>query len=171
MSRNLKRSVLGAALMAVVVSACSAGATIKIDGPYARMTGPDRPAAAYFVIANETDTADALIGAASPAFGKVELHETYAVESSEMPSADPMASIDPMASMDPMPSMDGGMMGMRPVAEIPVPANGSVALEPGGFHVMLMEPVSPLEIGQVIDLTLTFKNAGEVKVKATIQGV
>lgn len=165
MNRKFTRPVIGAVLVAMVVSACSAGATIKIDGPYARMTGPDRPAAAYFVIANETDSADALIGAASPAFAKVELHETYVVEPSEMPSADPMASMDPTASMD------GGMMGMRPVAEIPVPANGSVALEPGGFHVMLMEPVSPLEIGQVIDLTLTFRNAGEVKVKATIQGV
>jgi copper(I)-binding protein len=34
-------------------------------------------------------------------------------------------------------------------------------MEPGGFHVMLMGLVKPLEIGQTIEVTLKFSKSGD----------
>jgi copper(I)-binding protein len=61
------------------------------------------------------------------------------------------------------------MMEMRPVERIAIPAGQSVALEPGGFHIMLLDLAEPLELGQQVDLTLVFENAGEVAVTAEIR--
>jgi copper(I)-binding protein len=60
---------------------------------------------------------------------------------------------------------------MQPVAEIPVPANGSVELKSGSYHLMMMEPIGTITIGQTIELTLTFKSGATVMVSAEIRGV
>jgi copper(I)-binding protein len=63
----------------------------------------------------------------------------------------------------------GGMMEMKPVDQIAVPAGGSVALEPGGFHIMLRDLVKPLEVGTTVELTLTFEKAGDKVVTADVR--
>ena len=55
---------------------------------------------------------------------------------------------------------------MRPVAAVPVAPGASVALEPGGLHVMLSGLRYPLREGSSFPLTLTFEDAGS----ATITG-
>ena len=105
--------------------------------------GMERAAAAYLVLVNETGRADALVSAASPAAAAVELHETTAGAS--------------------------GMMAMHPVDRIDLPADGRVALEPGGLHVMLIDLVSELAVGDTIELTLTFEHAAPVTVSATVR--
>jgi copper(I)-binding protein len=62
-----------------------------------------------------------------------------------------------------------GMMTMQEVPSVAVPAGETVKFEPGGYHVMLMELASPLEVGQTFELTLTFAKAGEVTVTATVR--
>ncbi len=44
-----------------------------------------------------------------------------------------------------------------------------MALKPGGYHVMLIELVAPLEVGQTIPVTLTFAEAGTIEVTATVR--
>lgn len=61
------------------------------------------------------------------------------------------------------------MMSMRPVEKIPVPAGETVNLQPGGYHIMLMDLAAPLEVGSTIEVTLTFENAGDVKVEAEVR--
>ncbi len=51
-------------------------------------------------------------------------------------------------------SMDGGVMRMRPVAELDLPAGQTVKLEPGGYHLMIMGVKEPLAAGQQVGLTL-----------------
>lgn len=63
----------------------------------------------------------------------------------------------------------GGPMVMREVDEIPVPAGETVELKPGGYHVMLLELVAPLEEGSEVELTLTFEKAGEQTVTAEVR--
>lgn len=53
-----------------------------------------------------------------------------------------------------------GLMRMRPVEQVEVPANGEVTFEPGGLHVMLIDVHEPLEPGDVVTVTLVF-NTGE----------
>ena len=57
---------------------------------------------------------------------------------------------------------DKGIMKMRAVKQIAIPANGSIKLQPGGFHIMLMGLKKPLREGDKFDLTLIFKKAGTV---------
>ena len=55
--------------------------------------------------------------------------------------------------------MGMGGMTMREVARIPLPAGEAVTLEPGGYHVMLLELAAPLTAGQTFPVTLTFEEA------------
>jgi len=150
--------VAALALATSVLAGCSAGggtAGITVTDAWAR-TSPMVAAAgaAYMVIENTGTETDALLGASSPAAATVEVHETYKVEAES-----------PMASD----GMGGGMMGMRPISRLEVPAGGSVELKPGGYHVMLIDLTADLTAGSTIEITLRFENAGEVKVTAEVR--
>lgn len=67
--------------------------------------------AGYLVLTNNTDAAIIINGVTSPHFGVVELHES---------------------------TIDNGISRMRQIEELVVPAHGSVTLERGGKHLMLM---------------------------------
>ncbi len=62
-----------------------------------------------------------------------------------------------------------GVMSMRPVDGIDVPAGGEVKLEPGGFHVMLIGLTEDLTPGGTVELTLHFENAGAVPMTAEVR--
>ena len=64
---------------------------------------------------------------------------------------------------------DSGTMMMQEVLSIEVPTSGEVSLEPGGFHVMLMQLAEPLETGAEFTVTLTFENAGDVDVNVEVR--
>lgn len=65
---------------------------------------------------------------------------------------------------------DGATMKMQEMKDgLPVPANGTVELKPGGFHVMVMNLKSPLKDGDMVPLDLVFAKAGTVTVKAKVQ--
>ena len=83
----------------------------------------------------ENDCAEPLqiIGASSPAFAKVSLHRSSIVE---------------------------GVSRMRAVPELRVAANGSAVLEPGGLHLMLMQPREPLEAGSMVVVEFALKDGG-----------
>ena len=51
------------------------------------------------------------------------------------------------------------VMQMRQVERIALPAGETVAPEPGGYHVMLLDLAAPLEIGDTFELTLDFETA------------
>ena len=56
--------------------------------------------------------------------------------------------------------MEGGVMHMHPVEGIELPANKTVKLAPGGYHVMLAGLKRPLKAGEKLPLRLTFEFAG-----------
>jgi hypothetical protein len=120
--------------------------------------------AAYMKIENTGSEADALLGAASPVAETVEVHETVAMEAPA--PTDGMGGMETPAASD---GMGGGMMGMQPIARLEIPAGGSVALEPGGYHIMLIGLKQELVAGETIEITLTFEKAGEVKVTAEVR--
>lgn len=68
--------------------------------------------AGYLVLTNNTDEAIVIDGVTSPQFGAVEIHQTI---------------------------LENGISRMRQIEELVVPARGSVALERGGKHLMLMQ--------------------------------
>jgi copper(I)-binding protein len=62
-------------------------------------------------------------------------------------------------------TMDGGVMKMRPVeGGLEIKPGESVALKPGGYHMMFLDLKHPLEQGKTVKATLKFDRAGTIEV-------
>lgn len=159
------RPFVGAVAVAAVVgalAACSSGPELTVRDAWIRLTDPSRPLGGFMTIANSGPTDDALVGAESPAFAMIELHETVAAGSAapSMPSDHGMGG----------PGSSGDMaMTMRPVEAIPIPARGEQVLRPGGYHLMLMSPKQTLAAGDVVELTLRFQSGRSVSVEVPVR--
>ncbi len=66
-------------------------------------------------------------------------------------------------------TMEGGVMKMRPLADVDLPANQPVTLKPGGTHIMLMGLTRPLKPGESFPLTLSFEKAGQREVTVAVE--
>ncbi len=97
----------------------------------------------YLTIINEGGAKDALISAKTNVANIAELHETI---------------------MD-----DNDVMRMTPVEKYEIPVGGSVTLEPGGKHIMLMDIQGSWQAGDEIDLTLTFQQSGPMNLKVQVE--
>ena len=109
-----------------------------------------------------------------PTVPGVNLSGAYMQIQSERPArlvkvASPIAGASEIHSME----MKDGIMKMREVDAIEIPAGKTIHLKPGGFHLMLMMLKQELKPGQTISLTLTFEDADRkqfmVKVEANVQ--
>ncbi|HEY3336175.1 MAG TPA: copper chaperone PCu(A)C [Candidatus Limnocylindrales bacterium] len=79
------------------------------------------------------------------------------------------ADLTDTASLHETSSDASGMTGMSPVDSITIPAGGTVALAPGGYHIMLMDLKKELKAGDRVTLALTFKQAGEISISAEVR--
>jgi copper(I)-binding protein len=69
-------------------------------------------------------------------------------------------------------TVDDGIMKMRAIdGGVVIPAGGTVALKPGGLHLMLMRLTNQLEDGDSRELTLVFERSGKVTVSAPIKKI
>lgn len=116
------------------------GAKVAIEQPWARAS-VGRNGAAYFTVVNRGTADVSLVGVAADVARRVELH-TH--------------------------KMDGGIVRMRPIEYIVVPAGSSVTLKPGGHHVMLMGLKTSLKEGDSFPLTATFEKAGKIRVTVKV---
>ena len=98
--------------------------------------------AAYFVIVNDGDEADTLIGARSEVANSTEMHETR---------------------------IENDVAQMVPVSRVEVPAHGSIEFKPGDYHVMLVGLTQDLKAGDTLKLTLQFEKSGEITLDVPIQ--
>lgn len=134
--------------LALVLAACSsssaspAGGMTVADAWARKAMSMDMAGAAYMNITNGTGQADALLGVETDVATNPEIHET---------------------------TEENGMMAMHPVERIEVPVGATVELKPGGYHVMLIGLTGELEVGSMIELTLKFEKAGDVKVTAEVK--
>lgn len=138
------RTALPALMMtlALLTSACGGGGgELLIEDPWVR-SNPNLIGAAYMVLTSPVD--DELIAASiDPSVaGSVEVHEV---------------------------AMHDGMMRMREVAGIALPAGEPVALEPGGYHVMLLDMPAMLAPGTEVAITLTFASGATTTVTAEVR--
>ena len=61
--------------------------------------------------------------------------------------------------------MDGDVARMEHLMSVPIPSGETVSFAPGGLHVMFMGLGGDrLEVGETIDATLVFENAGRLDV-------
>jgi len=139
----LRSTILAAAAAAIALPAFAAD-TISISDPYARVsTMMSKSGAAFMVIENHAETDDRLVAAASDIAARVELH-THKEDAN-------------------------GVMKMMEVEEgFAIPAGGSHALARGGDHVMFMGLNRSLEHGDVVEVTLTFEQAGDITLEIPV---
>lgn len=120
----------------------AAQAQVKVDDPWVRATvAPQKATGAFMQITSAK--AAKVVAVSSPVAAMVEIHEM---------------------------KMDDGVMRMRAVDALPLPAGQAVALKPGSYHVMLMGLKQPIKAGETVPLTLTVEAEGgqrsAVEVKA-----
>ncbi len=109
-----------------------AGDMVAIMNAWIRQAHPDAAVNAGYMTLINVGSADlTLVKLDSPAFEQVELHE--------------MAMVD-------------GLMKMRELTAVVVPAGGQARFEPRGRHLMLKGPERHLTAGETVDLTLTFRS-------------
>jgi periplasmic copper chaperone A len=118
--------------------------TMDVTNVWGRPALAGNNTAFYLNLSNGTATADALIGAAVAVCQTVELHESY--------------------------DRGEGVMGMRPVENqrLALTSGGMAQLKPGGLHVMCIRTTQDLAVGDEVQVTLTFEQAGEAVVTAEI---
>lgn len=128
--RNTKLACLFGLAALWATAGHAAGPELQISNPIARAMPAVAPTSAIFLTLHNGSERDRLLtGASSSAARNVELH-TH--------------------------SMRDGMMAMRRVPQVEIPAGQSVTFQPGGLHIMLIGLNHALEDGQRIDLTLEF---------------
>lgn len=139
MSRPLQAALLAAsvAFAAVPVAVSGHPAAIRLEHAWIRPTPPGAPTAAGYVTITNTGAApDRLLGGSMPGVDRVEVHQM---------------------------SMAGGIMRMRPVAGgLPIAPGQTVALAPGGYHLMLIGLKRPFTAGERVRAVLRFAQAGDV---------
>lgn len=133
------RPILAAVAALFPVSAMAHDGLTLRDA-YARSSNP-QVGAVFLVVENHKEIECRLVGAASEAAERVELH-THAEKN--------------------------GVMAMMQVDEIAIPAGGEHALARGGDHVMLMGLKKPLASGDIVTLTLDFGDCGTETVEAAL---
>ncbi|OIQ42252.1 MAG: copper-binding protein [Roseobacter sp. MedPE-SWde] len=140
------KSVIIAAVAAVSLAgaATAEGAKIMVHDQYARVSAKmSSSGAAFMEIMNMGAEDDQLIEARSDIAKRVELH-------THMETGD-------------------GVMKMVHVEEgFVIPATGSHMLQRGGDHVMFMGLNQELQHGDVVPVTLVFKNAGEISIEIPV---
>ena len=151
-------AVLIAAGLLAACGSSSSDDSMSVTDVWTRVTAPSQDTGAVYATLKSPDD-DKLVGASVPSSvaEKTEIHETVTSE------ADAGANPDDSMGSD----SSGPRMVMHPVSSIDLPAGDDVVLEPGGYHVMLFGLKKPIAVGDSIPVTLTFENAGEVKVDAT----
>jgi copper(I)-binding protein len=99
--------------------------------------------AAYMTIKNNSQREVVLVSASSDIAGATEIHQM---------------------------SETNGMMNMAMVPNIHVPAQGKVTLQPGGFHLMLINLKKPVNKGDVVAISLHFQDGSNIIVNAQVRG-
>jgi hypothetical protein len=99
--------------------------------------------AGYGIFRNAARDERSVVSATTPGFARVEFHATLP---------------------------DGDVMRMRQVLAVPVPARGVTVLDPGGLHLMLIEPTAEHRAGDAVSITFTLSDGstcdGQLEVRA-----
>lgn len=91
--------------------------------------------AVYMTLRNEGEAGDRLLGGHTPAAARVEVHRSRLV--------------DDVVRMEKLEGLD-------------LPADSTVELRPGGIHLMLLGLSRSLEVGDDLELTLSFEWSGDL---------
>lgn len=123
--------------------ATSAADTVTVTDVWVK-SAESGMSAAFGELTNDGEADVTVVSAETGASAMVQLHETVTDDAGEMV----------------MRETDGGFV---------IPAGGSLTLEPGASHIMLMDLTSPLVAGDEVTFTLTFSDDSTVEFTAPVK--
>jgi hypothetical protein len=130
-------------LASALLVSLAAQAQVKVDEPWVRATvAPQKTTGAFMQLTSARPVK--VVAASSPVAAVVEIHEM---------------------------KMEGGVMKMRAVDALALPAGQAVALKPGSYHVMLMGLKAPIKAGETVPLTLTVEGEDKQRTAVEIKAV
>lgn len=138
-------ALLGAASLHAQEDGPAVAKQIEVSEARVRVPMPGKEVTvAYFTLHNRRDAAEHLDGVSSPIAGRAELHQHREEE---------------------------GMMRMRKVERVALPAHSQLAFEPGGYHVMLFDLQRQPQTGEEVELVLSFADGSQLSVSAEVESV
>lgn len=144
---NRKVGIAGALVALWLLSAGSiARAGVEVSGAWARATMPGQKVAGVYMQLR-SDVQARLVGVKTDAAKTAEVHQM---------------------------SHEGGVMRMRRLESLDLPAGKTVTLAPGGYHLMLLDILRPLKAGERVSVTLVLDEGGkrvELPVQAEVRSV
>ncbi len=139
-----KRTLIHAGLLAASAMAVSStqAATLSAHDCWIRLMPASLPSSGYFVVSNNGDKPATLTGAETPAFGMAMLHKS---------------------------TSNGSTSTMSMVESAEVPAHGTLAFAPSGYHLMLEDAPKPVKVGSTIPLKLTFADQSSIETTCAVK--
>jgi protein SCO1/2 len=135
--------LFAAAAVAATEASASSG-SISVAGAWSRATaGGASVGVVYFDLIN-SGPADTLLAIECPVAERTEMHATGSTD---------------------------GIIKMRPVTSVDIPAAGRLSFRPGGLHAMLVGIKRPLQEGGRLPVTLVFRRSGRLQFEAAIRGL
>ena len=136
-------AILLSALFALPATVLAGDCLPVVEAGWVRQPPMPMPMMGGFAtVRNPCEAPVRVVGASSPSFGSVELHETTRVD---------------------------GVSRMRHLHALDVPAGGSVQLAPGGLHLMLMQPVAALQLGARVPVELELEDGRRLRAEFEVR--
>lgn len=136
---DIRRRLSGCLALVLCVAApaaCARDCAPQVREGWIRLTPGGMPMHAGFArIENPCASPLRIVGASSPTYGSVELHESR---------------------------IEGGVSRMRAVPELRIAPDRTAVLKPGGLHLMLMQPASMLKPGSRVAVEFRLAGGGRL---------
>ena len=143
-------AVVVALLTGLATAQTPGPATIVVEDAWARNAqrptgaphGGPGAGAIFLILRNTGPVNDALVGVTSEVAETVGVHETV---------------------------QEGDASRMQPLTRLEIPAGGTIILQPGGLHIMLLRLRQPLLSGNLVPITLTFERSTPVTLQVPVR--
>ena len=147
MSNSFRTAILTALILITGIfitgKSIAADAHLMVMDPWIREAPPSvKMLAGYFTIMNHSGKSAEIVGASSDKFEKIELHKTV---------------------------HEGGVAKMIAQPSVEVGKHATVKFQPGGLHLMLINPKAQLKAGDKVEITLKLKKGGDLKMTAVVK--
>jgi copper(I)-binding protein len=138
----VKKILTAVLAIGFLLSGCGSPATqgVEVREAWARPAAQGGNGAVYFIV--RSSAADELTGVVSDVADAVEMHESV---------------------------MNGDVMEMHHMRSVPLDAGKDINFEPGGLHIMLIGLNQDLQAGDEFEITLQFKNYGDLKLNVPVR--
>ncbi|HHZ88386.1 MAG TPA: copper chaperone PCu(A)C [Chromatiaceae bacterium] len=135
--------VFGTALWLAASNVAAEPANVVVENAWVRAAPPNaKVMAGYLTLRNQADIPLRLMRVSSPDFKRIEIHQSL--------------NQDGMARMIALPHLH-------------LAAQGTLRLEPGGSHLMLIEPTRKLFINRSVTLSIVFGNGSSTNTSMVIK--